>query len=362
MGEKRNGRKETDLDWAMTYIWEKITTTVATDRKTATLGVIGLRTSGTNNELDSEESFEHISVLQEIGQLLLPGLKELQQSISVHTTDEGDAVSAIVIAIQMITKYTKKLKYKRKIVLVTDGRGHLDDDPDGIAEISKKIKADEMELVVLGLDFDDPEYGYKEENKDFNKLTNEGILKALVEDCCGIFGTMKEAIEELGVPRLKSTRPVNSYKGQLTLGDPDQYDSALCIDVERYPRVSIRRPLTASHFVKRSDVPNDHASTQSSATALPDTDSVRPGVDSNGMASIRNVRTYQVADEAIQGGKKEVDRDDLAKGFEYGRTAVHISESDLNVTKLETKAGLEIIGFIPWETVGYFPRYHNLGN
>ena len=46
MGEKRNGRKETDLDWAMTYIWEKITTTVATDRKTATLGVIGLRTSG----------------------------------------------------------------------------------------------------------------------------------------------------------------------------------------------------------------------------------------------------------------------------------------------------------------------------
>lgn len=59
------------------------------------------------------------------------------------------AISAIVIAIQMITKYTKKLKYKRKIVLVTDGRGSLDADPDGIAEISKKIKADEMELVVL---------------------------------------------------------------------------------------------------------------------------------------------------------------------------------------------------------------------
>lgn len=59
------------------------------------------------------------------------------------------AISAIVIAIQMITKFTKKLKYKRKVVLVTDGRGSLDADPDGIAEISKKIKADEMELVVL---------------------------------------------------------------------------------------------------------------------------------------------------------------------------------------------------------------------
>ena len=28
MGEKHNGRKKTDLDWAMNYVWEKITTTV----------------------------------------------------------------------------------------------------------------------------------------------------------------------------------------------------------------------------------------------------------------------------------------------------------------------------------------------
>ena len=28
MGEKNGGRKETDLDWAMTYVWEKITSTV----------------------------------------------------------------------------------------------------------------------------------------------------------------------------------------------------------------------------------------------------------------------------------------------------------------------------------------------
>ena len=29
MGEKRNARKESDLDWAMTYVWEKITSTVS---------------------------------------------------------------------------------------------------------------------------------------------------------------------------------------------------------------------------------------------------------------------------------------------------------------------------------------------
>jgi ATP-dependent DNA helicase 2 subunit 2 len=47
----------------------------------------------------------------------------------------------------MITAYCKKLKYKRKIVLVTNGRGPMD--IDDIQEITKKIKKDEMELVVL---------------------------------------------------------------------------------------------------------------------------------------------------------------------------------------------------------------------
>ena len=160
---------------------------------------------------------------------------------------------------------------------------------------------------------------------------------------------MQQAIEELGTPRLKVTRPVPSYKGQVTLGDPEHYDSALCIDVERYPKVMIRRPLSASQYVQRSDLSYDHASAESSATLLPDRD--MSGVGPNGLTSVRNARTYQVVDEEASGGKRDVSRDDLAKGYEYGRTAVHISESDLNVTKLETQAGLEIIGFVPWSTV-----------
>jgi len=29
MGEKRHGRNQTDLDWALEYVWNKITTTVS---------------------------------------------------------------------------------------------------------------------------------------------------------------------------------------------------------------------------------------------------------------------------------------------------------------------------------------------
>ena len=220
------------------------------------------------------------------------------------------------------------------------------------------------------------DYGFKEEDKDYDKVinlndyamylltahrqaTNETTLKALVEDCDGIFGTMQQAIEELGTPRMKITRPVHSYKGQLTLGNPETYDSALCIDVERYPRVMIRRPLTASQFVQRTDLSDGHHSSQSSNTVMPDADD--PGssaaqADPNSLTSVKNARTYQVTDEDAPGGKRDVSRDDLAKGYEYGRTAVHISESDLNVVKLETQAGLEIIGFVHWSNVSIFPK------
>lgn len=57
------------------------------------------------------------------------------------------AISAIIIAIQMISKYCKKLKYQRRIVLVTDGKGVID--PDGATEISKKIKQEGIELIVV---------------------------------------------------------------------------------------------------------------------------------------------------------------------------------------------------------------------
>ena len=159
---------------------------------------------------------------------------------------------------------------------------------------------------------------------------------------------MQQAIDEMGVPQLKSTRPVASYKGQLTLGNPVEYDSAMCIDIERYPRTMIRKPLTASQYTEGID----HSTTRSSARMLPEAQDIEMvDSDPNGLTLIRNARTCQIKDDHAPGGKRDVDRDELAKGYSYGSTAVPIAVSEWNVTKLETQAGLEIIGFIPWDRV-----------
>lgn len=47
----------------------------------------------------------------------------------------------------MITKYTKKLKYIRKIILVTDAQGSIE--ADGIEDIALKIKAEGIELMIV---------------------------------------------------------------------------------------------------------------------------------------------------------------------------------------------------------------------
>ncbi|KAK5122233.1 hypothetical protein LTR85_004143 [Meristemomyces frigidus] len=340
MGEKSHGRPQSNLDWALEYVWDKITTTVANGRKTALAGVVGLRTDGTENLLDSEEDYAHITVFQELGQVLMPQLRKLRQELVVSQTEDGDAMSALIIAIQMIVSTCKKLQYQRRIVLVTDGRGTMQ--ADDLADITSKLKEDNIDLVVLGVDFDDAEYGFKEEGTDETKAENEAILKQLCDDCGGAYGTLVQAVDELGVPRVKTTKPVPSYRGMLTLGNPEEYDTALAIDVERYPKTMKAAPPSASQFVIRSDMAAGEA-TQSTQTMDGEE---APNGTNDGLAAVKTARTYQVDDEKAPGGKLDVERDELSKGYEYGRTAVHISESDQIVTLYETSPSFDILGFV----------------
>lgn len=168
MAKSHSGRKESDLDWTLRYFWDKITDIVAANRKTLCVGVIGLRTDGTSNKLEAEEGYENISVLQELGPMSMSSLKALQKHMKPSKTWSGDAISAIVLAVDMMDIFTKKLKWVRKIVLITDGQGAIDGDD--LSDISKKINESNIQLTVLGVDFDDAEIGFKEEDKDASKV------------------------------------------------------------------------------------------------------------------------------------------------------------------------------------------------
>lgn len=52
-----------------------------------------------------------------------------------------------MIDAQCTNKAGKPLAYKRRIILVTNGRGRMD--PDQLDQITSKIKQDSTELVIL---------------------------------------------------------------------------------------------------------------------------------------------------------------------------------------------------------------------
>ena len=147
MAQNHSGRSDSDLDWSMQYVWDKVTDLVAASRKTLCVGVLGLRTDETNNTLQEDEGYENISVLQELGPMTMTSLRELQAKIKPSGTESGDAISAIVVAVDMIDTFTKKLKWNRKIVLITDGQGLIDGDD--ISDISKKMNDSNIQLTVL---------------------------------------------------------------------------------------------------------------------------------------------------------------------------------------------------------------------
>jgi ATP-dependent DNA helicase 2 subunit 2 len=170
---------------------------------------------------------------------------------------------------------------------------------------------------------------------------NETLLRKFVEGSDGVYGTLEEAIAELDIPRVKVTKSMPSFKGFLQLGDASKYETAFRIPVERYFRTYVAKPPSASSFALRSGTQGEDDAPAASQA---------PGEDA--LTTVRTSRTYQITDESAPGGKVDVERDDLAKGYEYGRTAVHISQTDENITNLETFAGLDLIGFIQSDKVG----------
>ncbi|KAM3438406.1 hypothetical protein NHJ13734_004178 [Beauveria thailandica] len=301
MGKPHSGRSESDLDWSMRYVWDKITDIVSANRKTLCVGAVGLRTDGTMNKLMEDDGYENISVLQELGPLSMTSLKTLQTRIKPSKTFDGDAISAIVVAVDMIDTFTKKLKWNRKIVMITDAQSGID--PDDIGDIARKINDSNIHLTVL------------------------------------VFASIVEAIDEIDTPRVKQVKPYKSYDGTLVLGDPDKFPFAMSINVERYFKTHLARQMAASTVVLKSE----SGGTQSTQTLEEEP------INDVEFSAVKQARTYKVNAPDAPGGKRDVEFESLAKGFEYGRTAVHISESEHNITKLETIKSFSIVGFIPWE-------------
>ncbi|KAL5604528.1 uncharacterized protein BROUX77_004714 [Berkeleyomyces rouxiae] len=337
MADHGPGRNESNLDWSMRYVWDKISHIASMNRKTLNVGVLGFRTEDTDNMMQEDASYHNIKTIQPLGPCTLGDLRSLRQIVRPSRQFMGDAISALIIATAMMNEFTRKLKYKRQIVLVTDGRAPMDDGD--VSALSKQLRDCGIKLTILGVDFDDANFGFKEENKDGTKQRNERTFRQLAAEADGQYANVGEAIADLDIPVAKPVRPFKTYDGFLSLGTEGNGPSEiapnnLMIGVERYFRTKTAPSMVSTIVIARSD--GENPTDQAQDTEMKDAD----------FEPVKISRTYVVEDPRAPGGKRDVPLEDLAKGYEYGRTAVHINKSDENVTNLETRKSFTILGFI----------------
>lgn len=288
----------------------------------------------------------------------MPGVRELRSALKPSNTDRGDAISALALATHLITQHCKKLKYIKNIVLVTNATPDVYD-VDELDSIAAQLQLQNINLAVLGIDFDDPDGGppHEHEGRDPAREANQAALHRLCQaagDHLAVLGTLQQAVAEMSRPRLKSVRPVPSYRGTLTLGDVSAADGddknppspSLSIDVERYPRTAIARPVSATRFAvqqgKSEAGGGDGDAASGAALHQPEGRRVKP----EQLQTVTQARAYQVDRFDEAGQKMDIDRDVMEKGYKYGRTVVPISATDEAVTVYPTEPSMQIVGFI----------------
>ncbi|KAK9459428.1 SPOC like C-terminal domain-containing protein [Lipomyces oligophaga] len=324
-----NEFNKSDLDFALEYVFDKIGTKIIGARKTDFVGVIGVSTPETDNVMANELDYAHISTLLPLKQVLLPDFRMLQQRLLPSKPgNEGDLVSALLIALFLIEQHCQKLKYIKQITLLSNceyATNFLEMD-----QIVKRIADLEVSVVIMTLG-DEITSDVKRDNlqklSDFAAKARE--YGAQIE--CVSYA--REVLIEMDIPTVRTIRPTASFRGLLSIGDPFEelyQDGLIQIPVERYA------------CIKLAKAPNTTAYKS----------------DTNSQIGRKIVYKVELdSDEDPNGDGKieiEVEKDKLTKGFRYGNTVIPFDNDELELLRFPTRPGIDIIGFValagvkPW--------------
>ncbi|KAF8172182.1 SPOC like C-terminal domain-containing protein [Mycena galopus ATCC 62051] len=308
------------------------------------------------------------------------------------SNNPGDPLDALIVAIETQNAYLEKKKtWTRKIVIVTDGENPIEgNDLDATIE---RIKDLDIGLTVVGIDFDDEEFPYTEEDKSHFKAENEEFYKSMVDSLedKGILGTCALALRETVRPDIKitkstlmgttlrlgdnATRPEEAMEiniktskcnaqsrpkswkkfaeqrrrrgegGKVGAGDDDDNDDNEDMDVDKeQPTQGAKRKVTftqlkmrTEYYVDRRDHNSDNEGEdvkmeEPAKEKEPEPEDDDDDDDEEGGATNK-----------IDPGLEQVDKEELIRGFKYGTTYVPCPDGQFE--RLPTKKGIEICGF-----------------
>ncbi|KAJ7924419.1 SPOC like C-terminal domain-containing protein [Mycena leptocephala] len=377
----------TNLQWGLQFVKLKIQEMIFNGRKTDQCGIIVFGADKTRNILNKRMKGGYERVLEYIP-IAQPNSGTLAKLDALEPSDDaGDPLDAIIVAIETQDTYlASKKTWTRKLVLVTDGENPIE--VEDLPETINRIKALDIAVTIVGIDFDDEEFPYTEEDKSHVKAENETFYKSFIDGILndddiasgsGVLGTCALALRETMRPDIKLTK--STLMGTtLRLGDPDSRpEEAMEINIKTSKCTALNRPKSWKKFAERKKkrgpggkVVEDEDEDEMDVDEPEPTqgkkkvtfvqlkmrteyyvDRREPKSDDEGedvkMEEAEKEPEPEEDDEEgaptnkIDPGLEQVDKEELIRGFKYGTTYVPCPDGQFG--RLPTKKGIDICGF-----------------
>ncbi|KAF9160674.1 ATP-dependent DNA helicase II subunit 2 [Mortierella sp. AD011] len=336
MKTKREGSQVSRHEETKKVLLKLLANKVHMNRKTVYVSVVLVGSDITNNDLASVDEngadYQFVDVLQPLGVASLDLMKGVQNDVKLGET-MGDCMDGLIVALDMMSKFCKKLKYEKKIYILTDACAEINSE--GIEQVTSTLTDDGVQLNVIGTDFDSE--GEDPKPKTPMQAQNEQFFKDICEASTGDIFSIDEALDITSQFYSKKVKPTAVYRGTLDLGDPEGHpDTSLSVPVQMFASTMVAKlPLSKKYSI---------LSEAAAADNLP---------EHTGLVNLSRTYKLKVTSDMADGNMEEdteVPADALEKAYMYGKTIVPIRAVDLEAYKLRTAKSLTILGFFASST------------
>lgn len=103
--------------------------------------------------LHDNPEYQHIRTQRELKSIDLEFLRSVQD-IEAEDMDQGNSlVDALKVGVDMLARYCKQQKWKKRLFLITDGERESTDDIDKKDSLIAQISEDDVKLNCITIDF-----------------------------------------------------------------------------------------------------------------------------------------------------------------------------------------------------------------
>lgn len=284
---------------------------------------MGLVLVGTNDTLNilHEESggYDNIRIEREIA---VPDLPFLESIDGIEAEEkQGDVIDGLLVAMTMINRRVKALKFTKRIFVITDASGEIQVDDEQFEAICEGMIQEDYKLNIIGIGFSDDdeedEEGDEEKKVDSSRtpmqVRNEKILKRFAERAQGACLSASNALELLSFFHTKSVNQVTKFRGDLEIG------------------LELRIPVYTYAKTMQQHLPS-----------LAKLSAIAQEADAPESAEVRMDRTYWNKSGAVE---VEVAKEDRVRSFKYGRQHIPFLDIDEKILKYECDKSLKLLGF-----------------